>query len=105
MTRRCTSGVSHRLLALACALGSLAACGNAEEREHDSGSKPVDLSECTSRALPSYVFDAAYSDALGRIVVVDAGLELSLIDPSTLESVAIPFPAGATAGTIYVFLS
>ena len=78
---------------LGCVLGcSIAACGGGNEKEREGGGSPapVDLSACTSRELP-YLFDAAYSEALGRIVGVTGGLDIALFDPYTLDDVRIPF--------------
>jgi hypothetical protein len=70
-------------------LGALS-CGESAKEDGDASPTPVDLSECTSRLLPFYLLDAAYSEALGRIVGVTGLYELVLLDPATLETVLIP---------------
>jgi hypothetical protein len=53
--------------------------------------EPVDLSACTTHMLPYGVNDAAYSDALGRIVALSLNA-VHLLDPVTLDSTSIALP-------------
>jgi hypothetical protein len=84
----------------------LSACGGGTSGapNDDAPAPAVDLSACTSRELPFFVYDAAYSEALGRIVAFDGG-RVQLLDPETLESTAIELPESAVANTGSISLS